>query len=190
MTTTTLDPVPMTGTGTPTDRMLTASLVVAPLLSLAADTLYAAQGWDDPTGGVLHVLGALVYGLAVLRIATWLPVDSWLTAALVVTAVAGSIGNAAYGFEAIHQSFGDVALVDRGGAAVLIKALGLLFPLSLALVAIALQRLGRRLAATLVLVGAIGWPIAHIANVGVAAIVVNVVLVVAFGSVVWEVRRD
>ncbi len=176
----------ITASGTPTDRMLNLSLIVAPLLYLATDTIYATAGWDSATAGVLHILGAIAYGLVVLRIATWLPSNSGLAAALVITAVAGAVGNAAYGFEAIHQSFGDMALVDRDGAATVIKPLGLLFPLSMALVAWALQRLGHRLPAALVLVGAIGWPIAHIANLGAAAVAVNLLFVVAFGMIVWQ----
>ncbi len=179
----------MARSGSPTDRTLTVSLFVAPLLYLAADTLYAVAGWDSAAAGVLHVLGAIAYGLVVLRIATWLPSDSGLAAALFITGVAGAVGNAAYGFEAIHQSFGDVALVDRGGAAVLIKPLGLLFPLSMLLVSWALQRLHHRLPAALVLVGAIGWPIAHIANIGAVAVAVNLLFVIAFGLIVWEAPR-
>lgn len=78
-----------------------------------------------------------------------------------------------------------MALVDRGGAAV-IKPLGLLFPLSMLLVSWALPQLGHRLPAALVLVGAIGWPIAHIANLGTAAVAINLLFVVAFGMIVWE----
>lgn len=176
----------LTPSGTPTDRMLTLSLIVAPLLYLTTDTIYATAGWDSATAGVLHVLGAIAYGLVVLRIASWLPSNSGLAAALVLTAMAGAVGNAAYGFEAIHQSLGDVALVDRGGAAAVIKPLGLLFPLSMLLVSWALQRLRHRLPAALVLVGAIGWPIAHIANIGAAAVAVNLLFVVAFGMIAWE----
>lgn len=179
----------MTRSGSPTDRMLNVSLIVAPLLYLATDTLYAVAGWDSATAGVLHVLGAIAYGLVVLRIATWLPSDGGLTAALLITGVAGAVGNAAYGFETIHQSFGDVALVDRGGAAVLIKPVGLLFPLSMLLVSWALQRLRYRLPAALVLVGAIGWPIAHIANIGAVAVAVNLLFVVAFGLIAWKAPR-
>lgn len=180
----------LTPVGSPTDRMLTASLLVAPLLFLAADTVYAIQGWTDPTAGVLHVLAAIAYGLVVLRVAAWLPGDSGLTAALVLTAVAGSIGNAAYGFDTIHQSLGDTALVDQTGAAILIKPLGLIFPLSIALVSLGLHRLGHRMSATLALVAAVGWPIAHIANIGPLAVAVNVVLVVALGSVAWGARSS
>ena len=54
------------------------------------------------------------------------------------------------------------------------------------LVSWALQRLGIRLSAVLVLVGAIGWPIAHIANLGAVAVAVNLLFVIAFGLIAWE----
>jgi hypothetical protein len=176
----------LTRAGTPTDQLLTAALVIAPVLMLVSDSLYAFQGWDSGTAGVIHVLGAIGYGILMLRVATWLPGGSWLTAGLVFTAVAGAIGNAAYGFEAIHESFGDTALVDRDGAAILIKPLGLLFPLALAFVAVAVRRLGHRVPAAFVLLAAVLWPVAHIANVAALAVAVNVVLVVVLGTgTVW-----
>jgi hypothetical protein len=171
---------------TPTDRLLTAALLVGPLLYLAADVTYAARGWDDPTAGTLHVLGAIGYGFVVLRVARWLPPASVLAAAILLTGLIGLAGNVAYGFDTIHVSLGDVALVDRSGAATLIKPLGLFFPLSFALVALALARLGRRWQAGLVLVAMIAWPVAHIANIGALAVPVNVALVVAFGSLLWS----
>jgi hypothetical protein len=119
-------------------------LLVAPLIYLAADSTYAARGFDDGVGGMLHLLGAIAYGLVVLRIAGWLPRDSKLAAAILLTGLIGTAGNVAYGFEAIHMSLGDTQLVDRAGAANLIKPLGLCFPLSFALIAVALARLGHR----------------------------------------------
>lgn len=166
-------------TTSPTDRLLTGSLLVAPLIYLAADTTYAARGWDDPTAGVLHVLGAIAYGFVVLRVAGWLPPASALGAAVLLVGVIGLAGNVAYGFDTIHQSLGDVALVDRSGAATLIKPLGLFFPLSLLLMAAAI---GRRWQAAVILVAALAWPIAHIGNVAPLAVAVNVALVVGFGT--------
>lgn len=171
---------------TPTDRLLTGSLLVAPLLYLAADTTYAARGWDDPAAGVLHVLGALAYGFVVLRVAGWLPPASALAAAILLTGLIGLGGNVAYGFDTIHLSLGDVQLVDRSGAATLIKPLGLFFPLSFALVALGLARLGHRWQAGLVLVAIVAWPVAHIGNIAAVAVPVNVALVVAFGSLAWS----
>ena len=174
---------------TPTDRLLDGALFVAPLLYLAADTTYAARGWDDATGGVLHVLGAIAYGFVVLRVALWLRRESRLAAWILFTGLVGLVGNAAYGFEAIHRSLGDVQLIDQPGAANLIKPLGLFFPLSMALIAWALIRLDHRWQGVVVLVASAAWPVAHIGNLPGVAVPVNIALVVAFGSLVWT-RRD
>lgn len=174
----------------PTARLLAASLVVGPLLYLAADTTYAVRGCSDPAAGVLHVLGAIGYGLVVLRVAGLLPASSRLAAWIVLTGVVGLAGNVAYGFDTIHASLGDVPLVDQPGAANLIKPLGLFFPLSFALVAVALARLGHRWQAVLVVVAIAVWPVAHIGNVAAAAVPANVALVVALGSLVRGPRGD
>lgn len=175
-------PSPLTD---PTAAMLRASLVVAPLLYLAADSTYAARGWSDPTAGVLHVLGAICYGLVPMAVAGRLPARSWLRAGLLLTGVVGLAGNVAYGFDTIHASLGDVPLVDQPGAANLIKPLGLAFPLSLALVAWALARLGHRWQAVLVLVAIVLWPIAHIGDVAALAVPANLLLLLGLGSLVW-----
>jgi hypothetical protein len=171
-----------TTTPTPTTRLLRSSLLVAPLLFLAADSTYAANGWDDATAGVLHVLGAIAYGFAVLAVATRLPEASRLRAVLVLTGLVGMAGSVAFGFDTIHSSVGDVELVDRDGAANLIKPLGLVFPLALLLVAGALSRLGQRWQAATVLVAGLAWPVAHIGNIAEVAVPVNVALLVALGS--------
>ncbi len=175
-------------TSTPTDRLLTGALVVGPLLYLAADSLYASAGWDDATAGVFHVLGAIGYGLVVLRVAAWLPPHSRLAAALILTGIIGVAGNVAYGFEAIHMSLGDTPLVDQPGAANLIKPLGLFVPVAFALVAVALNALGHRWQAALVFVATIAWPVAHIGNIAPVGVAVNLALVVAFGSLAWSAR--
>jgi hypothetical protein len=173
---------------TPTDRLLTGALLVAPLIYLAADTTYAARGWDDGTGGLLHVVGAIAYGFVVLRVAAWLPRESRLAASILLAGLIGMVGNAAYGFEAIHMSLGDTQLVDQPGAANLIKPLGLCFPVSLALIAWALVRLGDRWQGTLVLFASLAWPVAHIGNLPVVAVPTDIALVIAFGSLVWARR--
>ncbi len=185
MTTTSSTAETTTVVTTPTDRLLTGSLLVAPLVYLAADTTYVARGWDDATGGVLHVVGAIAYGFVVLRVASWLPRVSRLAAWILLTGLIGMVGNSAYGFDAIHLSLGDPQLVDQPGAANLIKPLGLFFPLSFALVAGALIRLGHRWQGVLALTAILTWPVAHIGNLGVVAVTVDIALVIAFGSLVW-----
>ncbi len=170
---------------TPTDRLLTGALLVAPVIYLSADTIYAARGWDDPIAGALHVLGAIGYGFVLLRIASWLPRTSTLAAWVLLTGLIGLVGNAAYGFEAIHMSLGDTQLVDQPGAANLIKPLGLFFPLSFALISLALIRLGHRWQGLLALAAILAWPVGHIGNLAVLSVPVNIALVVAFGSLVW-----
>jgi hypothetical protein len=185
MTTTDVPADQQRATLTPTDRLLNASLIVAPVVYLAADSTYAARGWDDATAGVLHVLGAIAYGFVVLQVAQRLAPASLLRAALLLTGLIGLAGNVAYGFDTIHMSLGDTQLVDQPGAANLIKPLGLFFPLSIALVAWALARLGHRWQGVLVLVAALAWPVAHIGNIAALAVAVNVALVIALGSLVW-----
>jgi hypothetical protein len=170
---------------TPTERVLTAALLFAPLIYLAADTTYAATSWHNPTAGVLHVIGATAYGLVVLRIAAWLPRESALAVLIVVTGLIGLAGNVAYGFDTIHMSLGDVALVHQPGAANLLKVYGLFFPLSLALMAWGVARLGRMWQGAVILIAAIAWPVAHIGNIAWLAVVTNAALVVGFGSLVW-----
>ena len=98
---------------TPTERFLTAALLFAPLLYLAADSMYAATTWHNATAGVLHVIAATAYGFVVWRIATWMPRESLLGLAIIITGVIGLAGNVAYGFDTIHMSLGDTALVDQ-----------------------------------------------------------------------------
>jgi hypothetical protein len=177
---------PDIASATPTERLLTSALLVAPLIYLAADSTYAARGWNSGTAGVIHVLGAIAYGFVILRVASWLPADSKLAALILLTGLVGLAGNVAYGFEAIHMSLGDVQLVHRPGAANLIKPLGLFFPLSFALVSAALVRLGHRWQGALVLVAMIAWPVGHIGDIAAVAVPVNVALVLAFGSLAWS----
>jgi hypothetical protein len=177
---------PTSGVATPEDRLLTVSLLIAPVAWLVTDVTYAARGWDDATAGVLHVLATIAYGLVFLRVAGWLAPASTLRASLVLVGIVGVAGSVGYGFDTIHTSLGDTQLVDQPGAANLIKPLGLFFPLALALVAVALLRLQARWQGLVVLVAAVGWPVAHIGNVAPLAVVVNVLLVLGLSSLLWQ----
>ena len=167
-------------TSTPLKRVLTWSLVVAPAIYLIADLLYATRGWDDPTAAVVHVLGAIGYTLVMFRLVTW--GNGVLAAALLVVGVFGAAGDVAYGFNTIHVSLGDTDLVDAAGAAVLIKPLGLCFPLTLLLGAAVLRGKVPVWTVVLLAVSAVAWPVAHIANIGWLAVAVNAVLVVVFAT--------
>jgi hypothetical protein len=168
---------------TPTEMMLTAALVVAPLVYLLADVLYAARGWDDADAGAFHVLGAIGYAFVLVRIASW--ADGSLAAATLFVGLVGAAGNVAYGFNTIHVSLGAVDLVDTNGPGAIIKPLGLFFPLSLAFAAAVLRKVGARPAALVLAVVAVAWPVAHIGNIAWLAVTVNVLLVAALLPLAW-----
>jgi hypothetical protein len=174
--------------GTALDRLLTASLIVAPVVYLVADCLYAARGWADPTAAVFHVLGAIGYTLVLVRLLAL--GGGPLAAALLLVGAIGTAGNVAYGFNTIHVSLGDTDLVDASGAANLIKPLGLCFPLMLLLGAIALRRARPAWNVALLGVAALAWPVAHIANIAWLAVLVNVALVAAFAAVAVTTFRN
>jgi hypothetical protein len=168
---------------TPADFLLTGALVIAPLVYLLADSLYAARGWDNADAGAVHVLGAIGYAFVLVRIASWAP--GWLGAATLFLGVLGAAGNVAYGFNTIHVSLGAIDLVDTSGPGAIIKPLGLFFPLSLILAAIVLARLGARPTAALVAVAGVTWPVAHIANIAWLAVSVNALLVLGLAPLAW-----
>ena len=171
---------------TPTDLLLTGALVVAPIVYLLADSVYASRGWDDADAGGIHVLGAIAYAFVLLRVASW--ATGWLAASTLFVGVVGAAGNVAYGFNTIHVSLGGVDLVDTSGPGAIIKPLGLFFPLSLVLAAVVLKRVGARVAATLVLVASLAWPVAHIGNIAWLAVAVNVLLVLALVPLAWTLN--
>jgi hypothetical protein len=173
--------------GSAVDRLLTLSLVAAPVIYLIADSLYAARGWDDPTAAVFHVLGAIAYTFVLLRVVTLS--DGILAAVLLFIGAIGVAGNVAYGFNTIHVSLGDTNLVDATGAATLIKPLGLCFPLMLLLAAMAVRRTRNAWIPAVLAVAAVAWPVAHIANIAWLAVMVNAALVVAFSALIVAVPR-
>lgn len=63
-----------------------------------------------------------------------------------------------YGFDTIHMSLGDTALVDQSGAVAIIKPIALVAP--------GLNRLGHRLPAALAVIAEIVWPVATSAASG------------------------
>ncbi|MFG1992631.1 hypothetical protein ACGFJ7_21890 [Actinoplanes sp. NPDC048988] len=166
---------------TPLNRVLTASLAVAPAVYLLADLLYATRGWDDPTAAVVHVLGATGYLVVLVRLVTL--GDGVLAATLLLVGALGAAGNVAYGFNTIHVALGGADLVDASGAATLIKPLGLCFPLTLLIGAAVLRGRAPAWAVTLLAVASLAWPVAHIADIGWLAVLVNASLVVVFGAV-------
>ena len=141
------------------ERLLNASLIVAPVTYLAADTTYAARGWEDPTAGALHVLASILYGFVALRVApgSLRPLRSRV--AIVVTGLIGWPARWPTASTPSTCRLGDAQLVDQPGAANLIKPLGLFFPLALGPGGRGPGPAGSRWPGRLVLVAALLWPV-------------------------------
>ncbi len=170
----------------PAERLLGATLILAPLAYLAVDCSYAVRGWDDGTTAALHVLAAALYGLAALKLVSL--TSGRLQAVLVVVAVLGIIGNAGVGDNTLHIATGGNDLFDEGGPANLFKALGFFFPLTFLLSALALWRRTPIWWSGCLLVGAVLFPIAHVGNIAWLAIVDALIMLAALGTCAAALR--
>ena len=176
------------GLDQPALRLLDAGLLLGPLAYLAVDCSYAVRGWDDGPTAALHVLAAALYGLAALRLVTL--TRGRIQVALIVVAVLGIIGNAGVGENTLHIATGGNDLFDEHGAANVFKAMGFFFPLTFLLAAFSLRRRTPSWWSPLLALGAVLFPIAHVANISWLAIVDAVVMLAALGSCAAFVRQS
>lgn len=164
----------------PARKVLDGSLVAAPLAYLALDSSYAARGWWDGWTGGAHVLAAALYGIAALKLVT-LARGRWQVVLLIV-ALLGVVGNAGVGDNAVHVALGGNDLFSEDGPANLFKMIGFFFPLTFLLAAVALRKLVPTWWSILLALGAVLFPIAHVANISWLAIVDAVIMLAALGS--------
>lgn len=172
--------------GSPIARLLDACLVIGPLAYLFLDVTYVARGWWDPDTGALHLVVAVAIGLAGLRLVTL--TDGWWQAVLAVVLVAGVVGDAGVGVDTMATGLGGVNLFDADGPANLFKTMGFFHPLTLLLAAVALGRAVPGWTRGLLGLGALAFPVAHVANIGWLAVTDDVVVAVALGGVLAAVR--
>jgi hypothetical protein len=171
-----------------TRRLLDATLLLAPLAYLALDCSYAVRGWDDGPTAALHILAAALYGLAALRVVSL--THGRAQAVLLVVAVLGAIGNAGVGENTLHVALGGNDLFDASGPANVFKTMGFFFPLTFVLAALLLRRRTPWWWSPLLAVGAVLFPVAHVANISWLAIVDALVMLAALGSCRALVRAD
>lgn len=172
----------------PAHRLLDAALLLAPLAYLAVDCSYAARGWDDGPTAALHILAAGLYGLAALELVSL--TRGRTQAVLLVVAVLGIIGNAGVGENTLHIATGGNDLFDEHGAANLFKTMGFFFPLTFLVAAVALRRRTPPWWSALLALGAILFPVAHVANISWLAIVDAIVMLAALGTCTAVVRAS
>jgi hypothetical protein len=164
----------------PVDRTVTTVVVASLALTLVSSVLYTLQGWDDPLAALLHILGGALGGVLVVRLASWSE-RSWLAAAVLVIGMLGAAGVVGYGFNTVEVGLGGVDLIDATGVAVVLKPLGLCWPLALLLAGIGLwlgptDRGVPRWCAIGIVAGALAFPVSRIANIGWLAILVDLIL--------------
>jgi hypothetical protein len=171
--------------------MLTSSLSLSAGLTLVSSVLYAARGWDDGAAAVVHVLGGIVGMLVVVRLVTYLDRLPRLAATALAVGMIGCGGVVGYGFNTISVGLGNLDLVDATGAAVLIKPLGLCWPLALVLLGIGLLRAGRvpPVCGLGLIVGGVVFPVSRIGNIAWLAVTVDVVLLAALAAVPYVLRN-
>jgi hypothetical protein len=165
--------------GTPTGTLLNLSLIAGPLCYLFLDTTYAVRGWWDAPTGALHVVVAGVYALTAVRLVT--VAQGRFQAAMLVVALFGVIGNAGVGYDTIQVGLGGNDLFQQDGAANLLKVLGLFFPLTLLLAAVALRGQVPPWHPALLGIGALLFPVAHVANISWLAILDAIIIFFALG---------
>jgi hypothetical protein len=174
----------------PTERLLTLSLILSPVVTLISSVLYALNGWDNGTAAAVHIAGGILGIPVVVRLTTYLDRVPGLAATAFAVGVAGCGGVIGYGFNTLGVSLGGVDLIDATGPATILKPLGLCWPLALILFGVALLRAGRvpaALAAGIVLAGVL-FPISRIANIGWLAIVVDFVLLGCLAAMTTVLR--
>ena len=176
--------------GAPTERLLTASLILSPAVTLISSVLYALTGWDNGTAAAVHIVGGILGIPVVVRLTTYLDRVPALAATAFAVGVAGCGGVIGYGFNTLGVSLGGVDLIDATGPATILKPLGLCWPLALLLFGIALMRTGRVPTAVglgIVLSGVV-FPVSRIANIGWLAIAVDLLLLACLAAVVTRPR--
>ncbi len=170
----------------PTQRLLDAAVLLAPLAYLAVDCSYAVRGWDDGPTAAVHIVAAGLYGLAALRLVSL--TRGHAQALLLAVAVLGIIGNAGVGENTLHVALGGNDLFDANGSANVFKMMGFFFPLTFLLAAVALRRQAPRWWPPLLAVGAVLFPIAHVGNISWLAILDALVMLAALGTSASVVR--
>ncbi len=158
-----------------------------PVAYLAADTTYAARGWDDATAGVLQVLASIAYGWSSCGSPAGLRPDAVLRAALVrgrrrsgrrarwptastrSTSRSATLARRPDGRRDPHQAARAV-LPARPRAGVRQRWPGSALA-------------GRRPSCSS---SGLRWPVSHIGNIALLAVAANVVLVLGLSSLLWR----
>ena len=169
----------------PQEGLLKGAMVLGPALLLASTAASAAGGGlgKDEIGGALQVYAFAALGVALLGLTRRVGERTPLAGSvLAVMAALGVVAGAGYGIDAIHGAVHAGAPLDELGAGGLALRLpGILFPVSLIGIGVALVRsgIGPRWAALGLALAGLMFPISRIGGVELLAIVADAVLLAA-----------
>lgn len=172
----------------PTERLLDAALVLGPLAYLVVDCSYAVRGWSDGPTAAMHIIAAAIYGLTAVKLVSL--TRGRTQAVLLVVALLGIVGNAGVGENTLHVALGGNDLFDEHGPANVFKTMGFFFPLTFLIAAVALRRSAPRWWPPLLAVGALLFPIAHVANISWLAVLDALVMLLALGTCKRVIATD
>ena len=171
----------------PAERLLNASLLLAPLAYLAVDSSYAVRGWEDGPSAAMHIIAAALYGLAAIKLVSL--TTGRTQAVLLVVAVLGVVGNTGVAENTLHVALGGNDLFDANGPANVFKTLGFFFPLTFLIAAFALRTRTPAWWPALLVLGAALFPIAHVSNISWLAIIDAVLMLLTLGTLTRIVSR-
>lgn len=132
-------------------------------------------------------MAAALYGLAALKLVSL--VHGRLQAVLLAITVLGIVGNAGVGENTLHIALGGNNLFDEHGPAELFKTMGFFFPLTFLTAAFALRTRAPRWWPPLLALGAVLFPVAHVANISWLAILDALVMLLALGTCAAVIRE-
>lgn len=165
----------------PLGRVSPAAMIVAPLLLLASSTAFAfgAGFGKDVTGGTLLVWAGSAFALAVPALTAQIaPARRVLAEVLTVCGVIGSAGAVAFGLEAIYAAASSGTRVLT--LSVPVGVMGLVFPLTMIAIGLAVAALRIRPMSGLLLAAAgVLFPVSRVGQIEILAIAVDLLFVAA-----------
>lgn len=188
-----------TPTGPDPTRLVTiAAAAVAPVLILASTLAFAAEGGinDGNVGGALQFFAFALWGVGVVALTDRLRTHApWLAALLLLAGLVGAASGAAFGVESIWVAeTGEPQLLVVGNVAAIVSMgpPGLLTPLTLLGLGVLYVRhdLAPRPAAVALAAAGVLFPAGRATELLAAAVVTDLLLVVALGAIATHLWRQ
>lgn len=170
----------------PVMRTTTAALVLAPIVMLASTIAYVMGNQGLSAGaaaGTLQIWAFIAYAIALVGLVRALEREApRLAATGLVLALIGCVGGGAYGMDSIQAAVLGGTIDSSAAAPFALRIPGLAFPLALLILGVLLTRTRVTAPASSVpvIVGAVLFPVARIADIAAVAVASDLALLVGF----------